>query len=125
MTKSVDDPLLDNVPEDEKVAQHNEEPAPIELTSGGIIQLKKGQKVSAVNPTRPNSAYQGFVEAIFSEAAASLGFLTKWCFVSSIVLTMPVRGAILESKKTLTVRVATLFRIFAGPFTKSGSLRLF
>ena len=111
----VDDPLLDNIPEDEKVARPNEEPAPIELTSGGIIQLKKGQKVSAVNPTRPNSAYQGFVEAIFSEAAASLGVSYEVVLRKFNSSYNAVRGAILESKKTFDRARRNLISDFCRP----------
>ena len=97
--EKVDDPLLSNVPEDERAALP-EEPEPIELTSGGIIQLKKGQKVASINPTRPNSAYQGFAEAIFSEAAAALGLSHEVVLRKFGSSYNAVRGAIFESKKT-------------------------
>ena len=113
--ENVDDPLSDNIPEEEKVAMPNEEPAPVELTSGGIIQLKKGQKVSAVNPTRPNSAYQGFVEAIFSEAAASLGLSYEVVLRKFGSSYNAVRGAIFESKKTFDRARRNLISDFCKP----------
>ena len=113
--ENVDDPISDNIPEDEKVAMQDEEPAPVELTSGGIIQLKKGQKVSAVNPTRPNSAYQGFVEAIFSEAAASLGLSYEVVLRKFGSSYNAVRGAIFESKKTFDRARRNLISDFCKP----------
>lgn len=113
--EKVDEPLLDNVPEYEKVAEHNVEPPPIELTSGGIIQLKKGQKISAINPTRPNSAYQGFVEAIFSEAAAALGLSYEVVLRKFGSSYNAVRGAIFESKKTFDRSRRNLISDFCRP----------
>jgi len=116
--EKVDDPFLSNVPEDERVAQPSEAAsadAPLELTSGGIIQLKKGQKVSAVNPTRPNSAYQGFVEAIFSEAASSLGLSYEVVLRKFNSSYNAVRGAILESKKTFDRARRNLISDFCRP----------
>ena len=109
------DPIISNVPEEQHVAQPNEEPAPLELTSGGIIELKKGQKVSAVNPTRPNSAYQGFVEAIFSEAAASLGLSYEVVLRKFGSSYNAVRGAIFESKKTFDRARRNLISDFCKP----------
>ena len=113
--EKVDDPFLSNVPEDERVAQPSEGDTPLELTSGGIIQLKKGQKVSAVNPTRPNSAYQGFVEAIFSEAASSLGLSYEVVLRKFNSSYNAVRGAILESKKTFDRARRNLISDFCRP----------
>lgn len=116
--EKLDDPMMGNVPNYEQVAteQEKESPTgPLELQAGAIYELKKGQKVSSINPTRPNSAYQGFVEAIFSEAASSLGLSYEVVLRKFNSSYNAVRGAILESKKTFDRARRNLISDFCRP----------
>lgn len=44
----------------------------IELAPGNIIELQEGEKAHDVNPGRPNTAFNGFVEAICAQIGAAL-----------------------------------------------------
>ena len=44
----------------------------VKLAAGAIIELKSGEKISSVNPTRPNSQFDPFVLAIIRQIAVSL-----------------------------------------------------
>lgn len=74
--------------------------AALEMKPGGVWSLAKGQKISNLNPQRPNVNYQPFVESIFAEAAAACGVSFEVVLRKFGTSYNAVRAAILESRKT-------------------------
>lgn len=72
----------------------------LEMKPGAVWNLAQGQKVSSLNPQRPNVNYQPFVESIFSEAAAACGVSFEVVLRKFNSSYNAVRAAILESRKT-------------------------
>lgn len=97
-----------NVPDEQRVekidangnAQGSTTPAAMEMAPGAVWELAQGQKVAQVNPLRPNTNYQPFVESIFSEAAAAVGISHEVALRKFNSSYNAVRAAILESRKT-------------------------
>ena len=101
--------LYGNVPEAERVEKTDDkytvdllkgtQPA-LEMKPGAVWSLAQGQKISSLNPQRPNVNYQPFVESIFSEAAAACGVSFEVVLHKFNSSYNSVRAAILESRKT-------------------------
>lgn len=62
--------MEDAINEDEKVTDDDYR---IELGMGAVYKLDKGQRISAVNPIRNNSAFDAFVAALETMIGASMG----------------------------------------------------
>lgn len=101
--------LYGNVPESERVEKTDDKytvdpwqgsrPA-LEMKPGAVWSLAQGQKISSLNPQRPNVNYQPFVESIFAEAAAACGVSFEVVLRKFNSSYNSVRAAILESRKT-------------------------
>lgn len=111
---SASDPFLGNVPDGQRTEKKTADAAS-ELTNGGIVELSQGEDVKFADPGRPNTAYEPFVNAIFTEAAARLGIgkgiiLKK--FDSSY---SAARAEFMESYKTFKRSRANLASDFCQP----------
>lgn len=62
--------MEDPIAEDDRVTDSQEK---MELTSGGIIQLKPGVRPETVNPMRQNTAFSGFVNALTTYIGSAIG----------------------------------------------------
>lgn len=101
--------LSGNVPEEERVDQTDSfgnaipgggaHPS-LEMKPGAVWSLAQGQKISSLNPQRPNVNYQPFVESIFAEAAAACGVSFEVVLRKFNNSYNAVRAALLESQKT-------------------------
>ena len=58
------------IPEDEEIDAEDE--TTLELAPGAILELGSGEKAHDINPGRPNTAFNGFVEAICQQIGAAL-----------------------------------------------------
>jgi len=94
-------PELDgNVPDEEKVGDYAGPKTPIEMSSGGIVELPFGYKMNLAKSERPNVNYKPFVDSIFCEAAARIGVSYEVVLKQFNSSYNAVRAALLESKKT-------------------------
>lgn len=58
------------IPEDEEIDTEDE--TTLELAPGAILELGSGEKAHDINPGRPNTAFNGFIEAICQQIGAAL-----------------------------------------------------
>jgi capsid protein len=88
------------------------DPTTYQLGNGALLGLLPGEKLEAVNPSRPNAGFEPFVRAVSQQVGAALGIpyeLLVMQFTSSYSAS---RGALLEAWKRFFVgrhRVATRF----------------
>lgn len=90
-----------NVAESEKVEKTGNN---IELASGAVIELNPGEKVSSINPARPNAQFDPFMISIIRQIGSSLGVpyeLLVMHFTSSYSAS---RAALLEAWKNFRKR---------------------
>ena len=115
--------LYGNVPEDERVEKTDsygnvipggEQPA-LEMKPGAVWSLAHGQKISSLNPQRPNVNYQPFVESIFAEAAAACGVSFEVVLRKFNSSYNAVRAALLESQKTFNKMCMNFVADFCKP----------
>lgn len=99
-SQDVADPFMGDVPAENRVEPMNNQKAAVELSPGGIVELRAGENVTFANPNRPNANYTPFVEGIFAEAAARCGISFEVVLKKFNSSYNAVRAAILESKKT-------------------------
>lgn len=115
--------LYGNVPEDERVEKTDSygnvipggaQPA-LEMKPGAVWSLAQGQKISSLNPQRPNVNYQPFVESIFAEAAAACGVSFEVVLRKFNSSYNAVRAALLESQKTFNKMCMNFVADFCKP----------
>ena len=115
--------LYGNVPEDERVEKTDSygnvipggaQPA-LEMKPGAVWSLAQGQKISSLNPQRPNVNYQPFVESIFAEAAAACGVSYEVVLRKFNSSYNAVRAALLESQKTFNKMCMNFVADFCKP----------
>ncbi len=85
------------------------------LSSGGMVRLKKGEKLSTAEPGRPNSSFDAFVNAISEQIGAALGLpveLLVQHFTSSF---SAARAAMLLAWKMFFTRRSWLVTHFCDP----------
>lgn len=69
-TNTPDNPLGETVSSDEQVDPDN--PNTYEMGPGAVIGLGENEAIETANPTRPNTAFEGFVRAILQSTGAAL-----------------------------------------------------
>lgn len=107
-------PLLGSAIDDEDRMDDNDESS-YELGNGAIIALGEGEKASATNPGRPNTAFDGFVTSICRQIGTALELpyeLLIKHFTSSYSAS---RGALLEAWKMFRMRRTWLANNFCQP----------
>lgn len=87
----------------------------LQLAPGAILELGEGEKANVVNPGRPNTAFEGFVDAIIKQVGTALEIpsevLTKH-FTSSYSAS---RGALLEAYKSFRMYRTWMANDFCQP----------
>lgn len=115
--------LYGNASEDERVEKTDSygnvipggaQPA-LEMKPGAVWSLAQGQKISCLNPQRPNVNYQPFVESIFAEAAAACGVSFEVVLRKFNSSYNAVRAALLESQKTFNKMCMNFVADFCKP----------
>lgn len=89
---------LSNVANSDKVA--NGEDSTLELSSGAIVTLEKGEKANSVNPARPNAQFDPFMTAIIRQIGSSLGIPYELMIMHFTSSYSASRAALLEAWKT-------------------------
>lgn len=117
--------LYGNVPEEERVEKTQTDSygnvipdatrPSLEMKPGAIWSLAQGQKISSLNPQRPNVNYQPFVESIFAEAAAAVGVSFEVVLRKFNNSYNAVRAALLESQKTFKKMCMNFVADFCKP----------
>jgi len=102
-----------DVPEGEEVDEADE--GSYDLGNGSIVQLDEGEKIQEANPSRPNTAFDGFVTAVCRQVGSALEIpyevLMKH-FTSSYSAS---RGALLEAWKMFKMRRNWITNSFCQP----------
>jgi len=86
-----------------------------ELGNGSIVGLNPGEKVSAPNPGRPNSAFDPFVIAIIRQIGAALELPFELLMKHFTASYSASRAAFMEAWKTFNSRRAFLERGLCNP----------
>ena len=89
---------LSNVGQKDAIA--NEESGTLELSSGAIVTLNKGEKATSVNPARPNAQFEPFMTAIIRQIGSSLGIPYELMIMHFTSSYSASRAALLEAWKT-------------------------
>ncbi len=113
-TESPETTLGASIPEEERV-DSTASPATIELGNGSVIGLAPGESAEAVNPGRPNTAFDGFVRSICVPIGAALELpyeLLLKHFTSSYTA---ARASFVEFWKAIRTRRAWMASGFCQP----------
>lgn len=100
---------------DDDVMEDDTDDDAIEMGNGAIVELAPGEKANFANPTRPNTAYDGFVTALCKKMGAALELpyeLLLKHFTSSYSAS---RAALLEAWKMFRMRRTWLASDFCQP----------
>lgn len=87
----------------------------IELAPGAIVDLNEGEKASAMNPGRPNTAFDGFVVAICRQIGAALEIPYELLVKNFNTSYSAARGALLEMWKMIRMYRTWLSSDFCQP----------
>lgn len=91
------------------------DPNVTEIPSGTIAHLAPGEKVDAINPGRPNVAFDGFVQSICRQIGAALGIGHELLVKHFTASYSASRGALLEAWKVFSQRRTRLINGFCQP----------
>lgn len=108
-----EEPLGQMLPDEELVDEADENS--YELGNGAIIDLGPGEDVAQVNPSRPNTAFDGFVTSVCRQIGSALEIpyeLLLMHFTSSYSAS---RAALLEAWKMFRMRRTWLANSFCQP----------
>ena len=87
----------------------------LELAPGAIIDLNEGEKANALNPGRPNTAFDGFVIAICRQIGAALEIPYELLVKNFNASYSASRGALLEAWKMFRMYRTWLANDFCQP----------
>lgn len=87
----------------------------LELAPGAIIDLNEGEKATALNPGRPNTAFDGFVIAICRQIGAALEIPYELLVKNFNASYSASRGALLEAWKMFRMYRTWLSNDFCQP----------
>lgn len=87
----------------------------IELAPGAIVDLNEGEKANAMNPGRPNTAFDGFVVAICRQIGAALEIPYELLVKNFNASYSASRGALLEAWKMFRMYRTWLANDFCQP----------
>jgi len=86
-----------------------------ELGNGTIMALKQGEKANAVNPGRPNTAFEGFVEAICKQVGTALEIPYELLMKRFDASYSAARASLLEAWKMFKMRREWMVNNFCQP----------
>lgn len=110
-----DDELRDMPVYGRQTAANKTNDGELALGSGTIVQLKGGKRIETVNPTRPNSQFQPFFEAIIKQISMGLNLpfeIVVKHFTSSYSAS---QGAMLEAWRYFRDKRENFVRYFCAP----------
>ncbi|WP_323393495.1 phage portal protein [Anaerotignum propionicum] len=110
---SSDIPVGEMISLDEQVDAGNEDS--IELGPGAVFDLNEGEKANAMNPGRPNTAFDGFVVAICRQIGAGLEIPYELLVKHFTASYSASRGALLEAWKMFRMYRTWLVTDFCQP----------
>ncbi|TGE36878.1 phage portal protein [Desulfosporosinus fructosivorans] len=106
-------PFGSMIPEDQQVSSG--EPASYELGNGAINILQPGEDVQMANPGRPNTAFDGFVNALSRYIGAALEIPQELLQKSFNASYSAARAALLEAWKMFKMRRTWMAQDFCQP----------
>lgn len=109
---SNDLPFAPTLPDDELIDRDGNS---IELSPGSIIDLEQGEKASVVNPSRPNSNFDGFVTAIARQVGSALEIPYELLIKHFAASYSASRGALLEAWKIFRMYRTWMANDFCQP----------
>lgn len=110
---SSDPALGEIIPEEQQVDSGDD--GTLELAPGAIIDLNEGEKANAMNPGRPNTAFDGFVVAICRQIGAALEIPYELLVKNFNASYSASRGALLEAWKMFRMYRTWLANDFCQP----------
>ncbi len=90
----------------------------LKLGYGSVMELGEGESVELVNPTRPNTAYDGFVTALFKQIGAALELPMDELMLHYSASYSAARAAMLQAWKMYETRRTFLATQFCDPIYK-------
>jgi len=108
-----DPPLGEVIDEDSRVDDSDENS--YELANGAIIALGENEKANAVNPGRPNTAFDGFVTAVCRQIGAALEIPYELLMKHFTASYSASRAALLEAWKMFRMRRSWMANDFCQP----------
>ncbi len=95
--------------------EYDEDYGDMSLSPGMIMQLNKGDKATSVNPGRPNTAFDGFVNSLCRQIGAALEIPPELLLKQFTNNYSASRGALLEAWKTFKMYRSWLANDFCQP----------
>lgn len=112
-SNSPDQPLGEGIPYDQQVDTDDDNS--YELGSGAIIALGPGEDIHESNPSRPNSAFDGFVTSMCRQIGAALEIPHELLIKHFTASYSASRAALLEAWKSFRMRRAWMVSKFCQP----------
>ena len=114
-SKSNDDgnPFGSNINFDDEI--DSEDDTTYELGNGAIVQLGEGETAKEINPGRPNTAFDGFVNAITRQIGAALEIPKELLTKEFTASYSASRAALLEAWKMFKMRRTWMANDFCQP----------
>lgn len=106
-------PLGEGIPEDQLI--DTEDPYSYELGHGSIVGLAPNESAEFANPSRPNTAFDGFVVAICRQIGAALELPYELLVKQFVASYSASRAALLEAWKMFRMRRTWLANDFCQP----------
>jgi lambda family phage portal protein len=108
-------PLGELVAEEDKVMTDPDDDISYEMGNGAIVGLGEGESIETANPGRPNTAFEGFVEAICRQIGAAIEVPYELLIKHFTASYSASRAALLESWKMFRMRRQWLVQSFCQP----------
>lgn len=99
----------------ENAYSYEEGPDEIAMGNGAIVPLQPGEDVEFANPNRPNTGFEGFVNAVCRQIGASLELPVELLLKQFTSSYSASRGALLEAWKTFRMYRSWLANDFCQP----------
>jgi capsid protein len=87
----------------------------VQLGNGAVVQLLPGEKMEAIDPSRPNAGFEPFVRAVCQQIGAGIGLPYEVLLKQFTSSYSASRGALLEAWKTFVVGRGRLISRFCQP----------
>jgi lambda family phage portal protein len=108
-----DAPIGSMIPEQEQVDRADE--GTIELSYGSVVDLGDGEKANAVQPSRPNANFDGFISSLCRQMGAALELPYELLLKHFTASYSASRGALLEAWKMFKMYRTWLSNDFCQP----------
>ncbi len=112
---SPDSPLGELLPTSDQITTGGTDANDIQLAPGAVVGLRPGEKISVVNPGRPNANFPDFVTAVARQIGAALEIPYELLFKSFTASYSASRAALLEAWKMFRMRRTWLAHDFCQP----------